>query len=160
MTVVSAATSFKTTLPATHMLLGPIETPGATKTRAAIQEPLRTVIGRVIRSNLGDENRCEPVHKNAPCEMQQSDSMTISSRFSMNAFSPIQTWSPIVRRQGKVIDTSLRMTTPTPIRAPKQRSTKHRTRDGNGYGIEKKKNLATIQATSVRRLAPRSKQLR
>ncbi|EMI24746.1 hypothetical protein RESH_04618 [Rhodopirellula europaea SH398] len=73
--MVCGGTSFKTTLPAAHMLPGPTVTPGATKHLAATQAPSRTTIGRVIRSNVDFEKSCEPVHKNASCEAQQFDSI-------------------------------------------------------------------------------------
>ena len=63
--IASAGTSLTTMLPALHMLLGPIVTPGATNTPAATHDPSRIRIGLITKSNPGRSNRCEPVQKSS-----------------------------------------------------------------------------------------------
>src|SRR5688572_17330047 len=79
-----------TTLPAATMLPGPTSTPGARKACAAIHEPLRTVIGRVTRSNFGALKSCEPVQRKARWETQTFDSNVTGARLSRSTSSPIQ----------------------------------------------------------------------
>ncbi len=71
--------------------------------------------------------------------------------------SPIQTWSPMVNRHGKVILVPDRITKPLPIFAPKSRKIIALSLDGTGNDGTKNKHLAKIQNTSTILGRPRSK---
>ncbi len=75
----------------------------------------------------------------------------------MPTSSPIQTWLPIVSRQGKEMFTLARMTTPSPIRAPNARSNATRRPDGHGRNVWKNRPRASHQSASFHDGAPRSK---
>ncbi|GAA5511089.1 hypothetical protein Rcae01_06602 [Novipirellula caenicola] len=94
------------------MLLGPMVTPGATKTCAATHELSLITIGLVTKSNPGLSKRCDPVQRNARCEIQQFDSMVTGASDRIETSSPIQTWSPTLSRHGNEMLTPLRIITP------------------------------------------------
>ena len=91
LTITRSPTSFITTLPAATMLPGPTFTPGAINAPAATQLPSLIVIALVRNENAGDEKSCDPVHKNARCEMQQFDSIVTCARLRIITSSPIHT---------------------------------------------------------------------
>ena len=65
------------TSPALTIVPGGSSAPGPTNAWAAIQQPSPTTIGRVIRSKVSLEKSCDPVHRNARCEMHTLDPITI-----------------------------------------------------------------------------------
>lgn len=146
--------SLVTTLPAAHMLFGPIVTPGTTKDWAAIHEPALIVIGLVIRSKLGLEKSCDPVQRKTLCEMQQFASISTLERLKIVTNSPIHTCSPTVSRQGNEIFTPFRMTTPFPTVAPKRCNSLHLIVDGIGNGFRKKRHFVTTHSASTQRGLP------
>src|SRR5262245_35405289 len=152
-----AGTFSKTALAAETTAPGPISTPGAMKACAAIQAPARMVIGLVMRSKAGLRWSCEPVQRKARWERQTEFSNVTGARLRMRTSPPSQTWSPAVKRHGKVMLTRARMTTPVPMRAPKRRRSRQRNREGQGKEVSKKIQRVRNQRASLRREAPRSK---
>src|SRR6266567_2255455 len=114
-------------------------------------------MGLVIRAKSARCRLWEPVHKKARWEMQTLDSMMTGARLTMSTSSPSHTWSPMPTRQGNVMLTRERITTPRPTRAPKSRSSQTRKRDGSGQAGRKKRALTSIHRASLTLDAPRSK---
>src|SRR6266404_1885507 len=114
-------------------------------------------MGLVIRAKSARCRLWEPVHKKARWEMHTLDSMITGARLTMSTSSPSHTWSPMPTRQGNVMFTRDRMTTPWPTRAPKSRSSLTRKDDGIGQAGRKKSALTAIHRASLTRDAPRSK---
>ena len=126
------ATLSNTTLPAETMAPEPISTPGAMKLAAAIQLPLRTVIGATSSLKSSRRKSWLPVQRYARWLMQTLDSMVTGASVRMPTSSPIQTWSPIANRHGNEMFTFARITTPRPIFAPNKRNSVQRRGDGHG----------------------------
>jgi len=81
--------------------ISPRVTPGATKTLAAIQQPLPTVIGAVTRSKFSERKRCDPVQRKARFEIATWEPIVTGARLRIITSSAIQTWSPSVSLQGR-----------------------------------------------------------
>jgi hypothetical protein len=125
------------------------------KALAATQHPSSMVIGRTIRSKLALRKLWEPVQRKALWEMQTWLPIDTGARLRIITSSPIQTWSPIVRFQGKVMFTRDRITTPLPIRAPNNLSDKTFKSDGTGNQGAKRRERTNHQIISLKDETPR-----
>jgi len=113
----------------------PIVTPGRIRLPIASQLHVRMRIGATLSLKSSRRTSWLPVQRNDLRAMQTFDSIVTCARLRTPTSSPIQTWSPTTRRQGKEIFTLLPMPTPFPIFAPNKRSKAERKADPQGQGF-------------------------